>query len=99
MDFMKPTTENTEDRIGPVIIAGCISTALLVLVWRAGCGDSKSEPNRAVAHAPSLPASRPALAAAGEPIVIDEIRVEKASICAGEENLISVRAHTANPDE
>ncbi|WP_148273296.1 hypothetical protein [Stigmatella aurantiaca] len=57
-----------------------------------------SEPD-AVAAAPSAPerpvVSPPAPADPAAP-VIDEITVEKSEVCEGEENLISLRAHTPN---
>jgi len=55
--------------------------------------------------APDAPQPKPELAAAPEPPpaqaeadapVIDEVTVEKEEVCEGEENLITVRAHTAN---
>ncbi len=49
---------------------------------------------------PGMPRVPPALAAAApEEPIIDEILVEKSSVCEGEENLITVRAHTPGGED
>lgn len=48
-----------------------------------------------VAVASAAPRS-PSSAEAEEPPIIDEVSVEKSEVCAGEENLVTVRAHTPN---
>ena len=54
--------------------------------------------NRATAAvAPPAPAAPPPMTPAPDPPpVIDEVSVEKPEVCSGEENLITVRAHTVN---
>jgi hypothetical protein len=54
-------------------------------------GDSASP---ALAAAPKAPEAAPAAAPSPAKPIVDEIRVEKQEVCSGEENLISVRAHT-----
>lgn len=47
------------------------------------------------AAAPAAPAA-PSMPALDPPPVIDEVSVEKPEVCSGEENLITIRAHTTN---
>ncbi|WP_437994313.1 hypothetical protein [Sorangium sp. So ce145] len=84
-----------------------LAAALWLWVWSARPPEAP-EPARAApkASAPEAPPSarRAASAAAAstrapeeDPApLIDEIEVEKPEVCAGEENLITVRAHTTN---
>jgi hypothetical protein len=64
-------------------------------------GPRLSEPGPAAVEPPprpelvATPAPPPAQAEEGAP-VIDEITVEKREVCEGEENLVTVRAHTTN---
>ena len=57
-------------------------------------------PQRAWPAAPSASAGRgaptPDRAEADPPPIIDEIQVEKPEVCSGEENLVTVRAHTVD---
>ncbi len=57
-------------------------------------GASEDAPSPALAAAPKSPEAAPAAAARPAPPIVDEIQVEKQEVCSGEENLISVRAHT-----
>jgi hypothetical protein len=54
-------------------------------------GQSKTPPSDPQAAPPPAPSP-----SADPPPVIDEVIVEKPEVCAGEENLITVRAHTTN---
>ena len=86
---------------------GVIAIAVIALLWWRR-GDAPESP----AHAPSArakgiaaddyqprqPPPRPQLPEA-QPPIIDEVVVEKGELCEGEENLITVRAHTANGDD
>jgi hypothetical protein len=76
----------------------------LVALVRPGDDEPDPPPGTPVAHGPraaftravaaaSPPPSSPARAA-GAPPVIDAIEVEKTEVCSGEENLVTVRAHT-----
>jgi hypothetical protein len=92
-------------------IAG-LATALLLLWWLLPSGasadpaESLSAPmpasvatvEEAPAPAPkALPAKAPEPVADSRPApVIDEITVEKPEVCSGEENLVSIRAHTVD---
>jgi hypothetical protein len=55
---------------------------------------AEDAPSPALATAPGAPEVAPAAAPPPAPPIVDEIQVEKQEVCSGEENLISVRAHT-----
>ncbi len=85
---------------------GVVAIAVVALLWWR-CGDApKSQPPpdtgaRGIAaddYQPRQPPPRPQLPAA-QPPIIDEVIIEKTELCEGEENLVTVRAHSANGDD
>ncbi|WP_257460005.1 hypothetical protein [Archangium lipolyticum] len=53
----------------------------------------------ALAAAPTPPAAQPAGGSEPAPPIIDEILVEKPEVCSGEDNLITIRAHTPDGND
>jgi hypothetical protein len=56
-------------------------------------------PSPALAAAPKPPEAAPPPAAEPAPPIVDEILVEKQEVCSGEDNLITVRAHTPDGND
>jgi hypothetical protein len=90
--------------------AAAAAAAIALIGWLvhdpAGPAAPPAQVDSSEARAPDPPPEAPAPAPAPErpkaapaeepPPVIDEVSVEKQEVCAGEENLITVRAHTTN---
>ncbi|MCY1073464.1 hypothetical protein [Archangium lansingense] len=56
-------------------------------------------PSPALAAAPKSPEAEPPTTAEPAPPIVDEVLVEKQEVCSGEDNLISVRAHTPDGND
>jgi hypothetical protein len=56
-------------------------------------------PSPALAAAPTPPEAEAPAAAEPAPPIVDEILVEKQEVCSGEDNLITVRAHTPDGND
>ena len=94
-------------------IATCLAALLAVAVFWAlrERGESAEEPIAAAGmeargseaaappRAPAAVSSSSAAPARIAPPVFDEIRVEKEEVCEGEENLVTVRAHTTDGND
>jgi hypothetical protein len=89
-----------------------VAAAILALVlWRcSGSSSTAKAPPRSAAVSPTPPQFRtaelppvtlPVIAEADAPLVpiVDEVRVERDSVCEGEESLVTVRAHTPGGKE
>jgi len=80
------------------VVLWFVAVVVLVAVLRADDGGGNvaraGEPAGATRSITVRPAIQQARDDDAAPIVIDEITVEKREICAGEENLVTVRAHT-----
>jgi PKD domain len=95
-----------------IILALALAIVLAGLLWpsraRRRAVVAAAEPQGPTATlapvmpaAPAEPPARPKTAAAPPrapeaPPIIDEVTVEKPAVCSGEDNLVTVRAHTAN---
>src|SRR5438105_4062074 len=61
--------------------------------------DARGNEAAALPRAPAAVASSAAASAPIAPPVFDDIRVEKEEVCEGEENLVTVRAHTTDGND
>ncbi|HEY3352487.1 MAG TPA: PKD domain-containing protein [Polyangia bacterium] len=97
-------------RILAIVVA--LGALVLLVFWRrrppppgppaaaatepAAAGEPRGAPGRPAVPPPSEGLIAGAPATPDPPPIIDDIIVEKPSVCAGEENLITVKAHTEN---
>src|SRR5579884_3206871 len=84
-----------------IILAAVVLIALLSKKKPAAATESHREPEERASEVQSVvPTPAPAPVASGSSDdrapIIDEIKVEKPEVCEGEDNLVTVRAHTEN---
>jgi hypothetical protein len=89
-----------------MLLIGLLGAVVLIALWprrrAAPVEPSGSREELAAAPAPPPAPPRVAPAAAADPVgeepppIVDEVLVEKKEVCAGEDNLVTVKAHTEN---
>jgi hypothetical protein len=104
-----PASDESRSRRGALVIAALAALVLVVIValWPKAGKAPPAEPDDSPASEESRSAAAPPARTATPGVVvlphdeepapvIDDIVLEKTEVCAGEENLVTVKAHTVN---